>query len=362
MVEKSGPKKHGGIEAPLGDLSSQATTTGGTSGAKKTSTPAPALDAQGVGRNPGLAATKKEQAATGLAGLKPDLNIKFEDLVPAKAGPTGSNPGGWFQDPKTGQQYYVKVPRTGNEDIVDNEVLSSKLYELAGVEVPQLTKVTVTGKLGYQEFKGQAGLASKIISGLKEGSSQLTGADVRNIEGVFSGFGADIWLANWDVAGLTFDNMLLGQGSEEGKKKGVRIEVGGACLYRAQGKPKGIEGRPPFGHEVVELANMRNPNVAREAAQIFKHMTDEEVAQSILSVVKIKNEDITAVVNKYGFKDQKKNDDLIETLIARKSYLAGWLQGKFPDLAKLAAEPTTLVGVMAAQNKKAGSNEEVQAP
>ena len=32
-----------------------------------------------------------------IEGLRPELNLKFEDLVSVGSGPTGSNPGGWFK-------------------------------------------------------------------------------------------------------------------------------------------------------------------------------------------------------------------------------------------------------------------------
>jgi hypothetical protein len=44
---------------------------------------------------------------------------------------------------------------------------------------------------------------------------------------VTDAFAVDAWLANWDVAGLNYDNTVLVQG------RAVRIDVGGSLRYRA---------------------------------------------------------------------------------------------------------------------------------
>ena len=51
-------------------------------------------------------------------------------------GQSGSNKGGLYQDTETGIKWYVKEPKSA--DIANNEVLTGKLYEAAGVEVPEL--------------------------------------------------------------------------------------------------------------------------------------------------------------------------------------------------------------------------------
>lgn len=276
--------------------------------------------------DPGLAKEKAGQTSR-LAQIKVD-GPKFEELEPAGQGPTGSNPGGWFKHGKTGHRYYVKTSRLNDaesEDRIHNEILASILYRLAGVEVAELSAVRITGSLGYHNFEDRLGLASKIIEGLNK-DGELLKSNPKALPGLFDGFAVDAWTANWDVVGLSYDNLLVG--GDGADKRGVRIEVGGALLYRGMGEAKGTR----FGDSVKEIETMRDTKTAPQAGHVFSKMTNEEVEASVVRVLRIPDADIRKAVLTHGPGDLEKRQALADRLIARKEDLAT----RFPKAAKLA--------------------------
>lgn len=216
----------------------------------------------------------------------------FERIGPQ----TGSNPGGLFKDPQ-GTKFYVKWPKT--EDHARNEVLAGKLYELAGIRAPELSFVQDGDKIG---------VASKIVDGLKPARQELIAG---TLPGVKRGFGMDAWLANWDVVGLGFDNLLK---APDGAA--MRVDTGGALRYRAQGGPKGSQ----FGTVVGELATMRDKS--RESGKVFGNMSADEVKRSVSVVTSLSPSKIESVVRKYGPKDEATREALLKTLLARRKNMA----------------------------------------
>lgn len=208
----------------------------------------------------------------------------------------GSNPGGLFQDTDSGQQWYIKfIP----ESKAKNEMLTAKLYELAGVESVDYRFVVLPD--------GREGLASKWIDGLTESRSALEALPA----GVGEGFAVDAWLANWDVIGQGYDNMKLL------KNRAVRVDTGGGLIYRAQGGEKGAA----FGDKVGELDSLRDANTNPQAANIFGRLKPKQIEASVARVLLIQDDDILAQVMKYGPGDEDDRRELARKLIARKQDL-----------------------------------------
>ena len=213
---------------------------------------------------------------------------------------TGSNPGGLYLDPATGTKWYIKTPKTLAH--AQNEVLAARLYQAAGVQVPDVQLTTLGGK---------PAVASRIIDGLdRVGADKLKAA-----AGAQDGFAVDAWLGNWDVAGAELDNMLVRNGVA------YRVDTGGALLYRAQGVAKGSA----FGDIVTELDSLVDATKNPSAARVFKGMTADQVAASAKRVLAVSDNTIRALVKEYG-PSGPVGDTLADRLIARKAYLAQ----KFP--------------------------------
>jgi hypothetical protein len=190
-----------------------------------------------------------------------------------------------------------------------NELLTAKLYELAGVDVPDYRFVTMNGKKG---------IASRYVEGLVKDEAKLAAG----APGVADGFVADAWLANWDVIGQNFDNMLV-NGS-----KAFRVDTGGGLLYRAQGGAKG----QAFGTSVDELTTLRSASKNRQAATVFNSLTDSQIEASAARVLLVKDADIKDLVELYGPTNAAERAKLAETLLARKADIAR----RFPQVGEAA--------------------------
>jgi ADP-ribose pyrophosphatase YjhB (NUDIX family) len=225
----------------------------------------------------------------------------------------GSNPGGSFEDTH-GRQWYVKFPDTQKhahaDDLIKNEILAGKLYQAAGIEVPEAK---------FVKYKGQLGIASRMMDGLKIDKGKLSA----KTPGVADGFAVDAWLANYDVAGLVYDNLLV---SPDGRA--VRIDAGGSLLYRAQGAPKGDK----FGDTVTETETYLN-GINPQTLHVFGGITQKQKEASVARVASIDDEAINTLVNRYGPGSKKDRAALADNLIARKHDLLKQFPGakKFMD-------------------------------
>lgn len=216
----------------------------------------------------------------------------------------GSNPGGQYKD-KQGNEWYCKFG--ANDDVVRNEILAAKFYTMLGVKVPSVKLVEKDGKLG---------IASKFIPGLKKATTE----QLASAPGAHSAFAIDAWLGNWDVVGLSNDNMLL-----DGAGQAVRVDVGGSLLYRAQGGPKGAA----FGDKVGELKTLLNATKNGKTASVFKDVSPAALKRGAELVAKIRNDQIVKLVDTFGPADLKNKAALAAKLIARRLHLLKTL--KVPD-------------------------------
>jgi hypothetical protein len=167
----------------------------------------------------------------------------------------GSNPGAQYKD-MSGAVWYVKTVQS--KDHALNELLAARLYNAVGVLTPEL-----------QLVKGQPSMIASRLT-------KLVGPANGGTTGAADGFAADALLANWDVVGLSNDNLMT-----DSHGRAVRIDMGGSLLYRAKGSPKGSL----FGKIPDEINSLRDPNGNNKAsAGVFSEMTKIDVMQSIKDV------------------------------------------------------------------------------
>lgn len=210
----------------------------------------------------------------------------------------GSNPGGLFED-ADGNRWYVKTQKSPEH--AANEIAAAHLYNAAGIRAPDI-----------HPGRGAPGLpdgpqtASRIAEASPASADQLRGP-------AREGFGVDAWLASWDVAGLTFDNMLLARDGSA-----VRIDTGGSMLFRAQGGPKGTK----FGNTVPEWLSLRDKQQAPQAVQLFGGLTPTEQETALKRVEQVTPDTIRRIVADSGLPDS-----VSATLIARRADLLRRLPG-----------------------------------
>ncbi|MDH3039090.1 ADP-ribosyltransferase domain-containing protein [Streptomyces sp. TRM75561] len=213
----------------------------------------------------------------------------------------GSNPGGTYLD-QHGRQFYVKLSQTG--DHARNEVLAAELYRISGVDVPALQLVT---------HRGRPGTASPIVEGARSDLQQRLKNDSDYRKAVQSGFAVDAWLANWDVAGAAFDNIVSSQHNHP-----VRIDTGGALLFRATGDPKGNS----FGPQADEWKSLRDKRINPQSSWVFSDMSPRRMKDSAGRVVSVRPEQVDATVDALGF-DPATGGRLKGVLRARRLDIAG---------------------------------------
>lgn len=227
----------------------------------------------------------------------------------------GGTAGAVYQDTDTGAKWMVKF--NGSEDAVRNEVLASKLYNAAGVEAPDLHAIVIEGK---------PALASRMVDGI----SEVDAATLAKTASVQEGFAVDAWLANWDVAGMHYDNTVLIGG------RALRIDVGGALRYRAVGGLKGAA----FGDVVGEFESLLDRGMNRQSADVFGNITEAQIEAGALKVLRVRDDEIRALVARYGPTDPGEATALADRLIARKANVAR----RFPKAAEIARMADSIAG------------------
>jgi DNA polymerase III epsilon subunit-like protein len=171
-------------------------------------------------------------------------------------GQAGSNVGGFYRD-ADGNEYYVKVPKS--QAHAENEALAAALYELTGTPAAR----TILGVDG-----GETRIVSPLIPGARNELGDRLG-DEEYIRKLRDGFVVDAWIANWDVAGLVYDNVM-----SDADGNPTRVDPGGALLFRARGAEKGAN----FGDTVRELDTLRDRDLNPQNSRVFGGITDAELA------------------------------------------------------------------------------------
>jgi hypothetical protein len=130
----------------------------------------------------------------------------------------GSNPGGVFED-AAGVKHYVKFAQK-NPEQMHVEMLTDSIYRELGIGAKQSQVV--------RKGDSTIGLAGRML----DDATKMSEAQMAAHSDVLDGFVADAYLANWDVLGQGFDNVVASGG------KAYRIDTGGSMFYRAQGGTK----------------------------------------------------------------------------------------------------------------------------
>jgi hypothetical protein len=216
-------------------------------------------------------------------------------------GQMGSNDGGLYKI--EGSDFYVKFPR--NPDIARVEVLANKIYSLLGVYVPQVELVELHDRLG---------ISSKMIELLDDSDYESYMETLSNEADTKDNFIIDAWLANWDVAGQSFDskNILLDK-----DKKPLRIDQGGALTKRAQGQPKG----PAFGQEVGEIDTLRDRGIATDVAyKTFKNVGKSDIENGVRKLKALDMSELKDTIFDY-MEDDDEAKYIYDTLSERRDYI-----------------------------------------
>jgi len=274
----------------------------------------------------GIPATKTHLAAIGYR----EGELIGESLEEIGPKPGGSLPGykAAAKDSSSADrgEWVVKFPP--GSDAAQNEVLAAKLYEAAGVEVPDVRIVRF--------MDGRTGVASRWIDGVEKNADDLLLKD--GIPGVHDNYAVDAWLANWDVVGLEFDNLVMGPTG-----RFIRIDVGGSLKYRAQGGLK-----TNFDEVVDEIDTLRDSGLNPNSFQVFGTISKADMEDGVRKVLAMTDSKIDELVELYGPTDYTPRAAMAKVLKARRDNLAK----QFPKVAnppKVKAKPVPKAEVTATE-------------
>lgn len=174
-----------------------------------------------------------------------------------------------YRDPQTGKQYVVKDPGSIKPAHLLSEATADALYRAAGANVPASKLVN-----GYKvaEFIDGAQTLQEWRAGKTPVELEAMNAELRKH------YVVDALLANRDVAGASFDNILV---TADGIP--VRIDNGWALAFRAQGQPK--QGWDDPTGKVGELKSLRDSSKAPVVSQLMGGITQGEINDQIRDLV-----------------------------------------------------------------------------
>ena len=146
---------------------------------------------------------------------------------------------------------------------VQSEAMANEIYTICGIPVPA-QKLYPDAQALVLEFK--RGIP---LNQCKEWQKEKLKVELAK------GFVVDALLANWDVIGLTEDNIIV---DDNGNGTPFRIDNGGSLQFRAQGE------RKEFGPEVKELETMRKTTTQHKF--YFGDLTEDYIKGQIQKIIK----------------------------------------------------------------------------
>jgi hypothetical protein len=241
----------------------------------------------------------------------------------------GSNPGGVYKDPATGKQYYVKIQ---DKDRGNNERLASAIYKEAGLGSLEVKDGTLDGNpITYTEWK------EDLIPLFGSQSDKLNFTERQEaLDTARDGYLIDAWIANWDIVGEGNDNI-----SADKDGNPVRLDAGGALLYRARGSKKGDS----FGNEVIELDTFKNPSNSAELMYGNMYLFPRAERESYEKLKAISSERIDELVDQY-ISNPDDNKELKDKLKARRQFILD----KYEGSTLLTGRESLLYGSKTTQN------------
>lgn len=159
----------------------------------------------------------------------------------------GSNPGGFYRHPVTGEKFYIKEYKDIGQGIA--EIASLQTFKQLGFTVPTGQIVTRGGKQVY---------ASTLLDDVVPASKASLQAyfDKHPDELIKLHLGAAV-TSNWDVFGLSYDNVVFVKG------KPAVIDAGGSYTYRAKG------GSKSYTSSTGDFDTLMDANINAVSASIF---------------------------------------------------------------------------------------------
>lgn len=243
-------------------------------------------------------------SATGGEFAPIQANPLLGDRLVHEGAAGGTQGAQWYKDPATGKRYIIKGQTYGDYNRVAAEALAGAVYKKLGIDVPNFT---------LTEMNGTPVIASEAMNGKPKGS-------ITNDPLLKKGFMADVYVANWDVVGLVYDNILYS------KDKAYRVDVGGTFTYRAQG------GRKSYGTTPSEQSTLLDSKINPQSARAFGSISDSVMKSEAAHIANtLSDRWIVSAVNAAHFTNPAIREEVLIGMKGRRDWM-----GKFAGLKSYA--------------------------
>lgn len=212
--------------------------------------------------------------------------------------PLGGSTGADLVRDRGGNLWVRKLGK--NEAHLREEFAADALYRAAGLDVPE-------GRI--YEQGGRPVKLTRFVQGESLGEYLAKASpeqQARVLDRIRAGFAADALLGNWDVAGLSMDNILVDAAGTP-----WRIDNGGSLRFRAQGAPKTAA---QFGPKVLEWETLRDAATNPQTARVFAGLTAQELEDQVRAIASRRQELLAAAPEAVRATLDKRIDDLLSRL------------------------------------------------
>lgn len=185
------------------------------------------------------------------------------------SGKTGSSEGGIYKSNTTGVEYIMKKyndPLQVDEEVLANNIVTNMGFQ-RNIQPIMYTSYTT---------EGNKVLRSKMLNGFKPFDSN----NPDHIKAAQKHMMVNAWLANWDVFGLDWDNVLVAKNSE-GTPTLSYVDLGGTLDFRAKEGLKGLK----FGNTVSELDTFLDMMINPKTASIYKDVPIREMRDQVDNII-----------------------------------------------------------------------------
>ncbi len=181
----------------------------------------------------------------------------------------GGSTGAELVEDAAGNRYVRK--RGANAEHLRSEVTADLTYRAFDVPVPEPRLYeTAGGPVKLARF-----IEGKTLGQLRKDNPKLAREAEAKLRDHFA---VDALLGNWDVIGMSADNVLV---DAEGTP--WRIDNGGSLDYRAQGGKKTPD---QWNANPIDLWSIRDPKVNPSAAGVFHQVTSDQWAAQVLELAR----------------------------------------------------------------------------
>lgn len=218
--------------------------------------------------------------------MKSFLQFVKSKYTPISGTQYGSNPGGLHTHNETGKTHYLK--QYADKDQGKVEALTAKIYEHMGIK-------TVSPRIEHDG--GKEYVASEWNEHLKPMKPhQFNSLNSKQAEQIGRMYHAAVLTKNWDIIGLTHDNVLQHQHTGDIHA----IDHGGAFHFRARGSSKN------YGLDIDEHRSLRHNDQA--SGHVFStvfHQHPTAELEGLKAVENIDDEHVRSLFSNSGLSNWK---------------------------------------------------------